>query len=56
MKQTFYIIRFHQNGSTQVIREGLTKKEALIHCLKPENNREGEYFDQWFKETKKLII
>jgi phosphopantetheinyl transferase (holo-ACP synthase) len=38
MRTTYRIVRFYQNGSSRVLRRGLTAEEARKHCEDPETS------------------
>ena len=54
MKKTYKIIRFYKrmnhprNG--EVIKTGLTLKEAREHCNDPKTRKEGQWFDGYDEE------
>ena len=48
-QETYTIIRFHFKGSNQVIKKGLTLKEAQEHCQSEETHGEG-WFDGYESE------
>ena len=35
---TYYIIRFHKEGESVVLKRGLTLEEAQAHCKDPETS------------------
>jgi len=57
MKQTFKIIRYFADGNKDIIKTGLTKDQAQVHCNNPETasktatnmdeytQEHGEWFD-----------
>jgi hypothetical protein len=51
--QTYCIKRFYSPSDgrpTEVVREGLTREEAMEHCSDDDTHEPGVYFDGFEKE------
>lgn len=48
---TYRIVRFHQDGEKELVKEGLSLEEAQAHCGRKDTEGE-DWFDGYERETK----